>query len=47
MDHRRLWIERWVLEDSWPIFHKLDPLVEGSAGNQVESDVGVAVVDAL
>ncbi len=39
--------ERCVFEDPWTVLHELAPPVEGSAGDHVERDVGVAVVDAF
>ncbi|HTW07501.1 MAG TPA: hypothetical protein VME46_08325 [Acidimicrobiales bacterium] len=39
--------KRWGFEDTWTVLHELAPPVECPAGDQVERDVGVAVVDAF
>lgn len=40
-------VERWSFEDPRAVLDELDPLIEGRAGDHVERDVGVAVVDAF
>src|SRR5947209_15523245 len=39
--------ERWVREDTGPVLDHLDAAVEGAVVGHLESDVRIAVVDAL